>query len=195
MKKRRLLAMFTAVAMVLSFATLFTPASAATGGFSRTWGGIDEYTYDITLRITSPTPIVVQTGNELTLRVDYARPDRLTSPLRTTQDLGADNEWDFAPHWNGSIWAVSNEDNLKELGDPGTFLSVIDRKGNEDGFKVSRIRLNGNNWVELDDEDELTWTGATGRVPQPNDEIANLGTPASQNVERGSWIRPLRYPD
>jgi hypothetical protein len=69
MKKRRLLAILVAVAMVASFMTMFTStASGEAGGFSRLWGGQDTYTYDVTLRLTFGATVAIAAGDTLTLK-------------------------------------------------------------------------------------------------------------------------------
>jgi len=102
MKKRRLLAMFTAVAMVLSFATLFTPASAAgEESFAKTWGYEDEYTYEIDLEINLGGDVRIGADSKATLLVDNARPLTLRSGPRQTLEGGA--EW-VAPDYIYGQW-------------------------------------------------------------------------------------------
>jgi hypothetical protein len=67
MKKRRLLAIFVAVAMVASMFTLFTNASADAGSFTRSWGNTNTYLYDITIRLTLPSATRIWEGQTLTL--------------------------------------------------------------------------------------------------------------------------------
>jgi hypothetical protein len=157
MKKRRLLAILVTIAMVLSFATLFSSASADKGEFTRTWGDVYTYRYDITLRVNFGASVTIPVGTAIKVAAGDDGIILTGDEIDEEDELGVASIRVAAPAGGGFVTFVDNT-NVLEADGPGTLGNGKFRGGV--AYTTLDIVLRG----FFDDRDIGTYTAGDLRI-------------------------------